>query len=83
MIFLQIITGILLVPLLMLIILAFNIYVRHWVWFLGVIILGLLISASMWILFLEISYAVWALGIIYAIYLYRMYLLNKNIHTNQ
>ena len=77
MIILQIIAGILLLPLLLLMLLAFNIYIKHWLWFLGILILGMLISGAIWIIFLESSYAAYSLLIFCAVYLYRMYRLTS------
>lgn len=82
MIFLQIITGILLVPLLLLMIIVINSYIKHALWYLGVILLGLLISGSVGILFTDITYAGYSFGILSAVYLYRVYRLNEEFDKN-
>lgn len=73
MIVLQVISGVLLIPLLALMLLAFNNFIKHGIWYLAIIILGLLISGSIGVLFWDISYAAYSGGAYLIIYTFRTY----------
>lgn len=72
MIVLQILAGIALVPLTLAMLLAFNFYIRHWIWQLGVIGFLLLYACIIALVFLYTPVAFWAMAIITAIYCLRM-----------
>jgi hypothetical protein len=69
---LQILAGIALIPLTLAMLLAFNFYIRHWIWRLGVIGFLLLYACIVALVFLNAIVAFWAMAIIAATYCLRM-----------
>jgi hypothetical protein len=71
-IILQILAGIVLIPLTLALLLAFNFYIRHWIWQLGVIGFFLLYACIIALVFLNAAVAIGAVAIIIATYCLRM-----------